>query len=476
MRRCRGGHRYLMMSLFAGAAVLAGGAIAAPGPAGPATQPAAVAEAPASRPNIVLLLADDLGVEGINAYGGEYYTPNIDRLAREGVKFENAHATPLCTPTRVRMMTGRENAKSYQAFGYLDPTARTFAHVLKDAGYATAVVGKWQLTGNGYDGRIGATPQQAGFDESLLWQEKVLDAKGSRYWGPTLSRNGVNRIHEGGFGPDYQTDAALDFITRNKDRPFLLYVPFMLPHAPWVTTPDSPNAKTDKDRFAGMVSYMDGQVGRIVDKLAELKLDKNTIVIFTGDNGTGRPITTYRDGAAVKGEKGLPTVSGTHVALVAKWPGRFPAGATRTGLFDLMDITPTLAGFAGAPLAAEIDGVDQGPVITGEKSAARDWIFQHFAPVWIQEPARYVFDADWKLYGDGRFVAIDQARGVETPATPKPGSAGARRLAEFRQVLATRNDGPLDPARFPMCLGRASRKPGTPPEIAGCDRLDGPLE
>jgi len=466
-----------LAALLAGVAVIAGSPGAEAQEVGARPAASRPPEAPAARPNIILMLADDVGVEGINAFGGEYYTPRIDQLAREGVKFENAHATPLCTPTRVRMMTGRENARSYQAFGYLDPKSGTFAHVLKDAGYATGIVGKWQLSGNGYDGRVGATPQEAGFDESLLWQEKAQDAKGSRYWGPTLSRNGMNRIHEDGFGPDYQTEFALDFIQRRKDGPFLLYVPFMLPHSPWVTTPDSPNARTDKDRFAGMVSYMDSQVGRILDKLAELKLDRNTIVIFTADNGTGRPITTYRDGVAVRGEKGLPTVSGTHVAFAARWPGHFPAGASRTALFDLMDITPTLAGFAGASLAgAGLDGVDQGPVMTGEKPAARDWIFQHYAPVWINEPARYVFDANWKLYGDGRFVSLDPARGVETPVTPKAGSPGAKRLAAFKQVLATRNDGPLDPARFPMCAGQPSRKPGVPAEIAGCARLEGPLE
>jgi hypothetical protein len=125
---------------------------------------------------------------------------------------------------------------------------------------------------------------------------------------------------------------------------------------------------------------------------------------------------------------------------------------------------------------ADLDGVDQGPVMTGEKPAARDWIYQHYAPVWIQEPARYVFDARWKLYGDGRFVAIDPGRGLEAAVTPKAGSPGARRLAEFKRIMSARSGVPLDPARFPMCAGRPSRKAGVPPEIAGCERPEGSLE
>ena len=155
-------------TLLAGlcAAALASGALAQPARTQPdAPVPRGVSAA--TRPNIVLILADDLGAEAINAYGGEYHTPRIDELARQGVLFTNAHATPLCTPTRVRLLTGMESAKNYKAFGYLDPRARTIGHVMKDAGYATAIVGKWQLSGNGYDGLVGASPQGSGFDQSL---------------------------------------------------------------------------------------------------------------------------------------------------------------------------------------------------------------------------------------------------------------------------------------------------------------------
>ncbi len=469
----------LALRLATGAccAILAAAALPPPARAQPATRCAAPAAAGA-RPNIVLILADDLGAEAINAYGGEYFTPRIDELARQGVLFTNAHAMPLCTPTRVRLMTGRESAKNYKAFGYLDPKERTIGNVLKDAGYATGIVGKWQLSGNGFDGRVGASPQPAGFDESLLWQEKALDAKGSRYWGPTLSTNGQNRINESGFGPDVQAGFALDFIQRHKDEPFFLYYPMVLTHPPFVPTPDSPGAKDDKTRFAGMVTYMDKLVGQVTDQLKALGLDKNTIVIFTGDNGTAKQILSYQNGYPVRGGKGQATFAGTHVPLIARWPGQLPAGETRAGLFDLMDMLPTLADFAGAPVAAGgIDGVDQAPVMRGETAAARDWIFMHYAPVWIQTPARLVFDDKWKLYGDGRFVAIDGVRATETPVeSAPPHSAAAARRAAFQHVLDAMHDGPLDQDRYPMCIGKPSLDPKLPSVRAGCRFSEGAVE
>lgn len=421
-------------------------------------------------PNIVLILADDLGVEGVNSYGGEYFTPNIDRLAREGMRFDNAHAMPLCSPSRVRLMTGKDNWRNYQAFGYLAPGERTFAHVLKVAGYTTGMVGKWQLMGNGYDGRVGITPEAAGFDDYSLWQLKALDSKGSRYWGPTRVSPQRTQIQEDGFGPDSDLAYAKSFIERNKDRPFFLYYSMVLVHSPFVPTPDSMTAIGAKGRFAGMMSYMDKQVGTLMDTLRKQGLENDTIVIFTADNGTDRQITSMRNGHEVRGGKGMPTISGTHVPFIAWAPNRIAPGSSSQALIGLEDLLPTFAEAAGKPEQdASLDGVSQLPVMLGQKSAVRDWIFQHYAPAWQFAPSRFIFDARYKLYGDGRFVAMDPNTGVETPlAGTRLTAVAARRKAQFERLLGSIKDGPLDETRAPMCAGKPSLDPTKPATVAGC--------
>jgi len=444
----------------------------------PAPVPSTPAPRPAERPNIVLILADDLGVEGLSTYGGEYRTPNLDRLAREGVRFENAHATPLCTTSRTRIMTGQENHRNYEAFAYLAPSQITFGNVLKEAGYATAVVGKWQLSGNGLDGRIGITPEQAGFDESHLWQRYPRDARGSRYWGPTHVVNGTTVIKEEGFGPDGELNFALDFIDRHKDAPFFLYFPMTLVHDPFVPTPDTLDAVGDHARWSGMIEYMDRQVGQLLARLASLGLDRNTVVIFAGDNGTNRKITSIRQGHSIPGGKGKPTVNGTHVPLIVRAPGIAPAGKVSEALFDFTDVLPTLADLAGAPLPDRpLDGHSQVPVLTGETASVRDSIFMHYAPVWQMDPARFVFDAHWKLYGDGRFVSVNSVSGVETElAVSNLKGEAAARYAEFRRTLDGMNDGPLNPEKYrcaparPRATRRALRSWQVAMELEGADK------
>ncbi|BBC74281.1 conserved hypothetical protein [Altererythrobacter sp. B11] len=467
---------------------LSAGALALASPAAFAQQGAAAAP-PASRgagapapvppprtdgpPNIILILADDFGVEAVNAYGGGYHTPNLDRLAAEGTRFTNAHAMPLCSPSRVRIMTGLENWRNYEAFGYLAPGQRTFGNMLQDAGYATGMVGKWQLMGNGFDGRVGITPEQAGFDESYLWQLKALDSKGSRYWGPTRAEDGRTRINEEGFGPDYDNAFALDFIERHKAEPFFLYHSLVLTHDPFVPTPDSSAAKGAQDRFAGMVTYMDTMVGNVMDKLRATGLDKNTIVIFTGDNGTSQAITSVRDGHQVRGGKGTPTINGTHVPLIVWAPGTIPEGAVSKALVDFADMLPTFADIAGRPEDTP-DGVSQWRVMQGRQESARDSIFMHYAPRWQFEPVRFAFDADYKLYGDGRFVEMDDISGTETEiaARARRGEA-AKHYAALRKLLDETPDGELDQERYPWCAGQASVDPALPATVAGCGRYPG---
>ena len=190
----------------------------------PSTDPV-VEDSVAERPNIIVILADDIGIETVGAYGSEYATPNIDSMADNGMRFDAAHATPICTPSRVRLLTGRYNYKNYVDFAVLDPDAKTMAHYLQEAGYRTLVSGKWQLAGTkDEDDPPGALPSDAGFDEHLVWYMQRRD-KGSRFWEPKLFDNG--EVHQYGatdYGPTIVNDRVVDFIGREDERPFFHHV------------------------------------------------------------------------------------------------------------------------------------------------------------------------------------------------------------------------------------------------------------
>ncbi|NJM55553.1 MAG: sulfatase-like hydrolase/transferase [Verrucomicrobiae bacterium] len=241
----------------------------------------------ASRPNVILIMADDFGYECVTANGGQSYrTPNLDRLAAAGMRFEQCHVQPLCTPTRVQLMTGRYNIRNYLNFGTLMRSETTFGNLLKQAGYATGICGKWQL------GHETDAPQHFGFDESYLWQHT---RRPPRYANPGLEHNGVEKEFPGGsYGPALVNDFALDFVTRHKDGPFFLYYPMILTHDPFQPTPDSADwdpaaqgegVNKNVKHFADMVAYMDKMIGRLDAKLGELGIRDNTLLLFIGATG-----------------------------------------------------------------------------------------------------------------------------------------------------------------------------------------------
>jgi len=399
-------------------------------------------------PNVVLILADDLGYECLrcNNPASPYRTPRLDALAASGVRFTNAHATPLCTPTRVQMMTGKYNFRNYTEFGALKKGEETFAHLLRGAGYATGIAGKWQLAGSvpGTEQRgEGQLPAEAGFDEHCLWQVKRL---GSRYWNPVLDVNGKHLpAQAGAYGPDRFAQFAGEFFERHRDRPFLFYYPMALPHAPWLPTPksgdvtDAQRREDDPRWFKDCVEYMDTLVGRLVDRLGALGLAQDTLILFAGDNGTGRPIRTATAGGPYQGGKGRTTVAGTHVPLIARWAGRSPKGAVCEDLIDFTDVFPTLAGAAGAPVPAAHprDGRTFLPQITGAKGTPREWVFCDYNPRWGKAvPARWVMDKRWKLYGDGRRIDLKNDPDEQKPLKSFPAEAGDVG-ARFEKVLAT---------------------------------------
>ena len=371
-----------------------------------------VSQVAAPPPNIVLVMADDVGVEAFGCYGGESYdTPRIDAMAATGVRFENCHSQPLCTPSRVKIMTGLSNARNYTKWSIFPPGEHTFAHMLKERGYATAVVGKWQLYFGrqlGDDAGTGTLPKDAGFDEHCLWLAADF---GSRYWNPQIDVNGtVQNPGEDVYGPDVFIQYAEQFMRSNRDRPFFLYYPMALPHGPFTPTPlsDDRAAPDGPQNFGDLVRYVDRQVGRLQNALRELDIDDRTIFIFTSDNGAHRSITARRNGKDVQGAKGSTLDTATHVPLVVTGPG-VSAGMTVDGLVDFSDFMPTLADISGSKYDRLTDGVSFWPQSQGQRGKPREFVYTYYNPL----PGNALFpERDWvrtvryKLYGDGRLFDV----------------------------------------------------------------------
>jgi len=384
-----------------------------------------------SAPNIVLIMADDMGYECVSANGSTTYkTPHIDKLAAQGIRFTNCHSQPICTPSRVQIMTGVYNNRNYVRFGLLDPRATTFANLLQRAGYATCIAGKWQLRG-GMKG-----PNRFGFDEYCLWQ---LTRRPSRYPNPGLEVNGKTVDYtKGEYGPDVVSDYLCDFIERHKKGPFLAYYPMMLPHWPFEPTPESADydkqAKGrsgigEKKYFGDMVAYTDKMVGKVVAKLDALGIRQETLVIFTCDNGTYTGITSKLGERSIRGGKGSPKDNGTHVPLVISRPGSVAKGKVSDALVDFSDILPTLTEFAGAKIPDELNlrGVSLGPLLRGEPFSGRKQIY-----CWYERNGRrgrasqHTRDRLYKLYSTGKFYHVVDDFSEASPLAPRSLTSEAR--------------------------------------------------
>ena len=388
------------------------------------------------KPNLILIMADDLGYECIGANGGtSYKTPVLDQLAATGMRFEHCHVQPLCTPTRVQLMTGISNVRNYINFGHMDPKCVTFGNILKQAGYATCITGKWQL---GQDPEL---PKKFGFDEHCLWQHT---RRPPRYANAGLEINGVEKDGTNGeYGPDMVNDYALDFIGRKKDAPFFLYYPMMLTHDPYQATPDSADwdpkltgekAGRSEKHFADMVTYMDKLIGRLVAKLDELGLRENTLLLFLGDNGTGRGTQSMMGDKTVIGGKGLLNHRGTHVPLIVNQPGVVPAGRVCPDLVDSTDFLPTLCEATSAPLpeGLKLDGRSFWPQLKGEKGTPREWRYCWYAPRDTFE-GEFAANHDFKLYRDGRFFDLRTDLEETKPLKPDTLEGAAAAAAKLLQ-------------------------------------------
>jgi arylsulfatase A len=338
------------------------------------------------------------------------------------------------------LMTGIYNVRNYIHFGKMDPNSTTFANLLKTAGYATCMAGKWQLGREPVD-----LPKKFGFDEYCLWQHT---RRPERYKNPGLEINGEPKDWSSGeYGPDLVNDYALDFITRKKDEPFFLYYPMMLTHSPYVPTPDSADydgaagkgGKQQKKKdgvdphFRDMVAYADKLVGKLVARLESLKLRDNTLIMFLGDNGTGKGTISMVGDKVVIGGKSTMIHTGTHVPLVVNWPGHVASGKVSKDLVDASDFLPTVCDVAGVKVPAElkIDGRSFYPQLRGERGKPREWVYCWYGP-YDALVGEFAANQQYKLYRTGAFFDlqkdIDEKQPLNVESLDRDASAAAALL------------------------------------------------
>ena len=369
------------------------------------------------------------------------------------MRFENCHVQPLCTPTRVQLITGLYNIRNYLNFGTLPRSETTFAQVLKQAGYATGICGKWQL------GKEPDAPQHFGFDEAFLWQHT---RRPPRYANPGMEHNAAEKDYDNGeYGPTLVNDFALDFVSRHREKPFLLYYPMILTHDPFQPTPDSanwdPTTKSenqlkDTKHFAEMVAYMDKMIGRLDAKLGELGIRDNTLLLFIGDNGTHSSITSRFRGGDYQGGKGSTTERGTHVPFIASWPGVMKQGRVSQDLISSVDFFPSLCAAAGVTAPGNLDGVSFLPQLRGETGTPREWLYTWYSPrqqadLTVRECA---FDHSFKLYRDGTFFDLQAApfdqQKLSIASLPEPAAQAAAKLQRVLDQFANARPAELDEA------------------------------
>lgn len=415
-------------------------------------------------PNLILVLADDLGRECLGCYGGESYdTPHLDRLAREGTRFEACYATPMCSPTRVMLMTGRYNFRNYHTWGKMDLEGPTLARALKEGGYRTAVFGKWHL-GGWEEAPYG--PTRVGFERFATFDyEKVVregGEEGNQFWKTEVWEDGKNYRLDG-YGPAFYRERVLAFIrdhAGSEQPPFFLYYPLVHAHRPFVPT-DRIEA-TEEERivrrgevrhFPGMVEYIDGIVGSLLATLEESGQLDETVILFTADNGTdnvneARDLRSGFRGIQIRGGKYLPTEMGANVPLLVRGPG-VKAGQVLEAPVDFTDLWPTLATLAGIPAPDEGDGETLWPVLSGEPESSHDglaltWGVYEQSSKKYKDPRQYegelihfIRDQRWKLASSGELYDLEADWREENPV---PAGAEPEVRSRLSEALQKRRD------------------------------------
>jgi arylsulfatase A len=363
----------------------------------------ALALAEVTKPNIVFILADDLGIGNVGCYGSDQFkTPNIDALAASGVRFTKGFTASLCGPSRALIMSGRyafrTGATNQDACRVLPMQELRLARIFKDAGYATSAIGKW--------GQLPGEPSEAGFDD-------VLRFKGSGVYWNSKPEKPIQYTIQGKektlgktqYMPDLMHEHAVKFIRRHQSEPFFLYYSLSHVHGDIQPTPDSdPNSK---DLFGDNVAYMDKLVGKLVQDIEAMNLRERTLIVFMGDNGSANTSNARSTigGRNVSGMKGTMLEGGGLVPLIVNWRGTAPNGKLSDELIDSTDFLPTFAELIGTSLPKDttFDGHSFAPQLQGLEGSPRDWVFNQLARMW------YVRDADFKLTQDGKLYDMSDA-------------------------------------------------------------------
>jgi arylsulfatase A len=391
---------------------------------------------PGRKPNIIFILADDLGIGNVGCYGSDRFkTPHIDALARGGMRFDRAYTVPLCGPSRAAILTGRygfrTGAVNQDMTGGMKPSVEIMMpKVLKPAGYASASIGKW--------GQLPLGPSDFGFDESLTFTGSGI------YWnsqekGKAYKVNGKKvTLQDGEYLPDVMHRHVVDFITRHREQPFYIYYSLSHVHAEILRTPDS--TPDSKDLYADNVAYMDKLVGQLVAELERQHLREDTLLVFFGDNGTGGKYADQSTigGRRLSGQKGSMQEGGALVPMIVNWPGTAPSGKVCTDLTDSTDLLPTFAELAGAALPADnvIDGRSLASCVKGSAAGPREWIFIELGNQW------YVRDQRWKLTRTGELYDMAGAPFTEVLIDKRSSDAEANEARKRLQAVLDQ----LDPA------------------------------
>jgi arylsulfatase A-like enzyme len=370
----------------------------------------------AKKPNIIFIMADDLGYGDLGCYGQKHIlTPNIDKLAAEGMRFTDCYAgSTVCAPSRSVLMTGQHTGHTRvrnnmaKVGGTLvtdngSPERRvsleaedvTVAEVLKQAGYATVIIGKWGLAEPNTDG----VPTRQGFDE---WFGYLNQRRAHTYYPPYLWRNEEKVIlkanadgKRGQYSHDMFTGFALDFVRRHKERPFFLYLPYTIPHAKYEIPSTEPYQNKswpdDAKIFAAMVTRMDADIGRLMALLKELAINEKTLVFFCSDNGAQRRWEGMFDSAGpLRGQKTNLYEGGIRTPMIVRWPGKVPAAKASKGPWYFADVMPTLTAVAGATPPKNIDGMNVLPLLLGKKQRTDNrFLYWEFPAGKFQQAVRW---------------------------------------------------------------------------------------